>query len=237
VTNDSLVAAQRAGPGRGRPTPGLGRWSVVAAARAGDRDDDVCRILRVLLSRYGFLSRELVDRESIGLRWNEAYPALQRMEWRGDVERGVYVSDLSGPQFAVAGWHHALRDGHEAGGPQLLHVMDPANLLGDVGSIARVPRRGPGNYVVVRGGQPLVAVEARARRLVPLADLSAGERREALSLLVRLVRRAGQRPSIRVETWDGVPAAASEVAGDLATLGFIRDDQAMVLYRSFRGPT
>jgi ATP-dependent Lhr-like helicase len=237
VTNDSLVAAQRAGPGRGRPTPGLGRWSVVAAARAGDRDDDVCRILRVLLSRYGFLSRELVDRESIGLRWNEAYPALQRMEWRGDVERGVYVSDLSGPQFAVAGWHHALRDGHEAGGPQLLHVMDPANLLGDVVSIARVPRRGPGNYVVVRGGQPLVAVEARARRLVPLADLSAGERREALSLLVRLVRRAGQRPSIRVETWDGVPAAASEVAGDLATLGFIRDDQAMVLYRSFRGPT
>ena len=235
VTNDSLVAAQRAGPGRGRPTPGLGRWSVVAAARAGNRDDDVCRILRVLLSRYGFLCRELVDRESIELRWSEAYAALQRMEWRGDVERGVYVSNLSGPQFAVAGWHHVLQAGHEEGRLQLLHVMDPANLLGDVMPIARVPRRGPGNYVVVRGGQPLVAVEARARRLVPLADLSVGERREALSLLVRLVRRAGQRPSIRVETWDGAPAATSEIAGDLAALGFIRDDQAMVLYRSFRG--
>jgi len=57
-----------------------------------------------------------------------------------------------------------------------------------------------------------------------------------LSLLVHLVRRAGQRPSIRVEMWDGVPAAASEVADDLAALGCIRDDQAMVLYRSFRGP-
>jgi ATP-dependent Lhr-like helicase len=236
VMNDSLVAAQRAGPGRGRPTPGLGRWSVVAAARAGDRDDDVGRILRVLLSRYGFLCRELVDRESIGLRWSEAYAALQRMEWRGDVERGVYVSGLSGPQFAVAGWHHALHEGPEVGGMHLLHVMDPANLLGEVVPIAHVPRRGPGNYVVVRGGRPLVAVEARARRLVPLADLSVGERREALSLLVRLVRRAGQRPSIRVETWYGVPAATSEVAGDLAALGFIRDDQAMVLYRSFRGP-
>jgi ATP-dependent Lhr-like helicase len=113
--------------------------------------------------------------------------------------------------------------------------MDPANLLGDVVPIARAPRRGPGNYVIVRGGQPLVAVEAWAKRLVPLADLSAGERREALSLLVRLVRRAGQRPSIRVETWDGASAVASEVAADLAALGFIRDDQAMVLYRSFRG--
>ena len=85
------------------------------------------------------------------------------------------------------------------------------------------------------GGRPLVAVEAWARRLVPLADLSAGERREVLSLLVRLVRCVGQRPSIRVETWDGAPAAAGEVVGDLAALGFIRDDQAMVLYRSFRG--
>ena len=85
------------------------------------------------------------------------------------------------------------------------------------------------------GGRPLVAVEAWARRLVPLPDLSAGERREALSLLVRLVRCVGQRPSIRVETWDGAAAAASEVAGDLAALGFIRDDQAMALYRSFRG--
>jgi hypothetical protein len=66
--------------------------------------------------------------------------------------------------------------------------------------------------------------------------LSAGELREALFLLPHLVRRAGQRPSIRVETWDGVPAAASEVADDLAALGCIRDDQAMVLYRSFRGP-
>jgi hypothetical protein len=85
------------------------------------------------------------------------------------------------------------------------------------------------------GERPLVAVEAWARRLVPLPDLSAGERREALPLLVRLVRRVGQRPSIRVETWDGAPTATGEVAGDLAALGFIRDDQAMVLYRSFRG--
>jgi hypothetical protein len=38
-----------------------------------------------------------------------------------------------------------------------------------------------------------------------------------------------------VETWDGASAVASEVAADLAALGFIRDDQAMVLYRSFRG--
>jgi ATP-dependent Lhr-like helicase len=114
--------------------------------------------------------------------------------------------------------------------------MDPANLAGDVVPVACAPRRGPGNYVIVRGGQPLVAVEAWARRLVPLADLSVGERREALFLLAHLVRRAGQRPSIRVETWDGVPAAASEVADDLAALGCIRDDQAMVLYRSFRGP-
>jgi hypothetical protein len=71
--------------------------------------------------------------------------------------------------------------------------------------------------------------------LSPLADLDAGERREALSLLSQLVRRVGQRPSIRVDTWDGAPATDSVAANDLAALGFIRDDQAMVLYRSYRG--
>ncbi len=235
VTNDSLVAAQRPGPGRGRPTPGLERWSVVDARRESGREDDACVILRVLLARYGLLARELVDRDPIGLRWSEAYPELSRMEWRGDVDRGLFVSGLPGPQFALPGWRSSVQGEGERGAIRLVHVMDPANLFGDLAPTAGLPRRGPGNYVVARGGRALLGVEGWAKRLVPLEDLAADERREALSLLPRLVQRAGQRPSIRVETWGDVPAGESDAAEDLAALGFIRDDQAMVLYRSYRG--
>lgn len=236
VTNDSLVAALRSGPGRGVPTPGLGRWSVVREAAARDREEDVSLILSVLLSRYGFLSREMLDRESIGVRWSEAYPLLSRMEWRGEVDRGLFVSGLSGLQFAVPGMQNELRQ-PAGGGVRLLHIMDPALLVGDVVRTEDAPRRGPGNYVIVDAGRPLVGIEARAARLVPLCDLSAEERRAALALLPLLVRRAGQLPRIRVETWAGVPAAASEAAADLAAVGFVRDDQTMVLYRSFGGTT
>jgi ATP-dependent Lhr-like helicase len=178
----------------------------------------------------------MLDRESIGVRWSEAYPLLSRMEWRGEVDRGLFVSGLSGLQFAVPGMQNELRQ-PASGGVRLLHIMDPALLVGDVVRTDDAPRRGPGNYVIVDAGRPLVGIEARAARLVPLCDLSAEERRAALALLPLLVRRAGQLPRIRVETWAGVPAAASEAAADLAAVGFVRDDQTMVLYRSFGGTT
>jgi ATP-dependent Lhr-like helicase len=235
VTNDSLVAAQRPGPGRGRPTPGLERWAVVEAPTEGHREDQVAAILRALAARYGLLTRELVNRDPVRLRWSEAYPALSQMEWRGDVDRGLHVSGLGGPQFAVPEWRASVPEADEETRLRLLHVMDPAYVLGELVPSPGLPRRGPGTYVIVRGGRPLISVEAWARKLSPLADLDAGERREALSLLSQLVRRVGQRPSIRVDTWDGAPATDSVAANDLAALGFIRDDQAMVLYRSYRG--
>ena len=235
VTNDSLAVALRAGPGRGKPVAVMGRWSVVREPALQEDDESTAAALRVLLSRYGVLSRELLGREGVGLRWGQAYPILSRMEWRGEVDRGFFVSGLSGPQFAFPDARDALRKegGEEA--VRLVHVMDPACVIGDIVAESGLPRRAPGNYVVVRGGRALVAVEGRGARLVPLVDLSSAERRAALALLPRLVRRTGQPPRVRVETWDGIPAAASEAAADLAEAGFVRDDQAMVLYRQFGG--
>jgi ATP-dependent helicase Lhr and Lhr-like helicase len=120
-------------------------------------------------------------------------------------------------------------------GIHLLHVMDPACVLAG-GTTGGLPRRGPGSYVILRGGRPLVAVEARGARLMPLADLSSEERRLALALLPRIVQRRGRHPRLRVETWNGTPAAASAAAADLAAAGFVRDDQSMVFYRGFGGP-
>ncbi len=233
VTNDSLAAAQRAGPGRGKPTPGLGRWSAVAEEKVGEREEKVCALLSAMLARYGFASREILGRETTEVRWSEAYPLLSRMEWRGEVDRGFFVLGLSGPQFAEFGMRDALRREQASHGMRLLHVLDPALLLGDAVPASGAPRRTPGNYVVVEGGRPILAVEAHAARLTPMVDLAPEARRAALDLLPQLVRRAGQPPRLRVETWDDTPAAASEAAEDLAAVGFLRDDQAMIFYRRF----
>lgn len=245
VTNDSLVAAVRLRPkpltasARAAGHPAVaGRWSVVADP-VERSEEDVVRLLRLVLSRTRVLCRETLERDPVGVRWSEAYGLLSRMEWRGEVDRGVFVSGLSGPQFTAPGGGAELVGEHGEDGPVLLGTCDPANLCGEAFPVVRpsgeryVVRRLPGNYLVFRAGVPILAVEAHGARLVPLADLDTAERRSAFSLLARLVRHAGQRAAVRAETWDGVPVGDTPAVEDLASVGFIREDQAMILYRDF----
>jgi ATP-dependent Lhr-like helicase len=239
VSNDSFRAIVR--PRRTTRRRPLGRWAVPASRGARDRETEIDAALRVLLSRYGFLCRELVDRERIGVRWSEAYPALTRMEWRGEVERGLFVSGLSGAQFADRVGRDELLRVAEKERPVLLQVNDPANLFGDVVPIVTpagdrwVVRHHPGNYLVVRGGDPMLAIEGGGARLTSLRELRDEERRPALELLRELVRRPDQPASLHVESWDGRAVIETPVAADLAALGFVREDRVMILYRSFGG--
>lgn len=215
-----------------------GRWSVVADP-AKRSEGDVVRLLRLALSRTQVLCRETLERDPVGVRWSEAYGLLSRMEWRGEVDRGVFVSGLSGPQFAATGAGAELAAERGEDDPVLLGACDPANLCGEAFPIVRpngdryAVRRLPGNYVVFRAGAPIVAVEAHGARLVPLVDLDATGRRSAFSLLAELVRHAGQRAAVRVETWDGAAVSDTSAAEDLASVGFIREDRTMILYRDF----
>ena len=254
VTNDSLVAATRSRPkpavvaarGGGRDVgrrvghPAMpGRWSLATEPATPKGEEDVVRLLRLCLGRSRVLCRETIGRDPIRLRWSEAYGLLSRMEWRGEVERGDFVSGLSGPQFAALGVGSELMEERHEEEPHLLSSCDPANVYCDVLPVVRpdgeryVVRRLPGNHLVLRGGAPLLAVEAHGARLVPLADLDAAERRAVFALLPRLVRHAGQRAAVRVETWDGAPVADTPAAEDLAFVGFVREDRAMILYRDF----
>jgi len=248
VTNDSVAPAWAGRPdlrlwrGRKRPSWGGGRWSVRSGIDRGESDDDVRTRLRILLDRYGVLSRELCEREPIGPRWRTAYPILSRMEWRGDVDRGLFVTGLSGPQFAAPGVADELA---AAGGVAderfvLVNVLDPANVWGDVLPV-RAPdgvryavRHHPGNHLVLRDGRPVLAVENRGERLIPLVDLGDDERRGAIGILAKLVG-GRHRAAIRVRTWAGRPVTETPAAADLERLGFMREDRAMILYRSFGG--
>ncbi len=245
VTNDSLAMAVRprpkpaATPARtaGRPVV-AGRWSVTPAPERRS-EEDTARLLRLALSRTRVLCRETLERDPVGVRWSEAYGLLSRMEWRGDVDRGVFVSGLSGPQFVAPGAGGELAGERGEDGPILLGTCDPANLCGDVVPVVRPNgdrysvRRLPGNSIVFRAGVPILAVEAHGARLVPLVDLDAAGRRSAFSLLAELVRHAGQRAAVCIETWDGTAVSDTSAADDLASVGFIREDRTMILYRDF----
>lgn len=246
VTNDSLRPAWSGGPRRDRwegrrPREpwGAGRWSLVPRLLKERSDEEIRIGLRFLLNRCGILSREMIQREGLGIRWSEAYPILSRMEWRGEVERGLFVSGLSGPQFATTDASVGIHRSPEDRGTVLLNVNDPANLYGAPFPVIRSNnqrysvRHHPGNYLIVRAGRPILAIEKYGARLIPLAEIEPAERSEAVGLLPLLLERSIRRTAIRIFTWDGQPVTSSLVALDLRELGFMEEDERMILYRDF----
>ncbi len=245
VANDSLDPAMGNAPQpaqwqsrRRRPLWGKGRWSVLPGAESIEARD-LRPFLRQLLHRYGVLSREVLAHEGTDLSWRDVYPVLTRMEWAGEVERAFYISGLSGPQFASREAARILARDEGDTGVVLLNVNDPVHLYGrffpvlQANGEAYTIRHHPKNYVVLENGHPILGVENNGERLVPLGPLSEHQRLSALALLGRLVEGRERAASIRVLSWDGSPVLGTSVEGDLLTLGFVREDPGMVLYRSY----
>ena len=84
---------------------GAGRRALVAGPGTPsadiDRDELAEAVAELLLHRWGVVFRDLVLRESIRFPWREVQRALRRLEDRGLVRGGRFVTGFSGEQFAL----------------------------------------------------------------------------------------------------------------------------------------
>ncbi len=88
---------------------------------------------RQLLKRYGVVLRELVVREAAAPRWRELVRVFRRLEARGEIRGGRFVSGFMGEQFALPEALEALRAVRRIparGKPTIVHASDPMNLAG-----------------------------------------------------------------------------------------------------------
>jgi ATP-dependent helicase Lhr and Lhr-like helicase len=158
---------RRSGQGSGRssrPRHAAGRWSLLFSAEGGDRAVAVEATCRMLLNRYGVVFRELLAREALLPRWRELVMAFRRMEDRGEVRGGRFVSGFLGEQFALpvaVESLRALRKLEPNGETVSLSAADPLNLVGIVVPGERVPAIS-GKSVTYRDGVPVDAVESSA---------------------------------------------------------------------------
>jgi ATP-dependent Lhr-like helicase len=112
----------------------------------------------VLLARYGVVFRELLARESILPRWRDLLIAFRRLEDRGEIRGGRFVSGFIGEQFALpvaAESLRAMKTLPPGGDIITISAADPLNLVGIVVPGERVPAIS-GKHVSFRDG---VAVE------------------------------------------------------------------------------
>jgi len=133
------------GQGRGRssrPRHSTGRWSLLYSAEACGRSRALEATCWMLLRRYGIVFRELLTRESILPKWRELLMILRRLEDRGEVRGGRFVSGFLGGQFALPVAVESLRAmRHEQPYSETIPVSaaDPMNLVGIVVPGERVP--------------------------------------------------------------------------------------------------
>jgi ATP-dependent Lhr-like helicase len=136
---------RRSGQGSGksnRPRHSAGRWSLLYPPHGEDSGRSVESVCRVLLERYGVVFRELLARESMLPRWRDLLIAFRRLEDRGEIRGGRFISGFIGEQFALPVAVESLRAMKNlplTGETVTISAADPLNLAGIVVPGERVP--------------------------------------------------------------------------------------------------
>lgn len=152
----SLIDPKRRALGGPRHT--RGRWSLLWGLENQDRQKTADATCKMLLKRYGVIFREVISRETNTLTWRELLMSLRRMEDRGEVRGGRFVSGFLGEQFALPLAVDSLRAYRKRQISEVTYTVaatDPLNLGGILVPGEKIPAM-PGKLVQVVDGIKVV---------------------------------------------------------------------------------
>ncbi len=142
LVNPKRRSGQGAYRSAGRPRHSHGRWSLIDFGGNCGIDEHLESVAWMILRRYGVVFREVLVRESNLPRWGEIIPVLRRLEARGEIRGGRFVSGFVGEQFALSESVESLR-AHKNLAPSAtiitVSASDPLNLVGLIVPGDRVP--------------------------------------------------------------------------------------------------
>jgi ATP-dependent Lhr-like helicase len=160
---------RRRAEGRGRscrPRHVGGRWSLLRTGHKSLPLSDQTQtesLARRLLQRYGVVFRDLLARESVLSSWRDLLVCYRRMESRGELRGGRFVSGFTGEQFALSDALESLRALKKRPDTQQdikISAADPLNLAGVILPGHRIAAV-PSNFVVFRDGMVIRTVTSR----------------------------------------------------------------------------
>jgi ATP-dependent Lhr-like helicase len=164
ITSDGFI---------GRRPERAGRWSILIADV--DREEAVETQARALLKRYGVIFRRLLTREPNAAPWRELARVYRRLEARGEIRGGRFVTGMSGEQFALAEAVTQLREIRRTpsdGRLTVISACDPLNLIGILTSTDRI-RAIAGTRIAYRDGIPVAVMEGDFLRPFDQPDIEA----------------------------------------------------------------
>jgi len=202
VTSDSFAAVRTmvggSSPRKGRRRPArsaaqlpVGRWSrFPGELTPPSREEHLERWCRQLLRRYGVVFRDLLVRESAAPSWPDLVRVYRRLELRGDVRGGRFVTGVGGEQFAdeqAVGELRSVREAGPDGTWQILSAVDPLNLVGIVLNGPRITATQK-NALILRDGCCIAA-----KQMGQITFLSAVDK-EAEAAMRRALQTGRQMP-------------------------------------------
>jgi ATP-dependent Lhr-like helicase len=204
------------------------------------------RQARMLLQRYGILVKEWYRREQGLLPWYHLFQVLKRLEWRGEIRRGYFVSGLSGVQFALPAALELLEKINSAPSPPdeapvLLSSLDPAlpygggldwGLTDPDGNPVKIVRSAS-NHVVLAAGEVILVSENHFQRLLALRNLSESMWQAVIQLLkdhLKMPYPLKKHNRIEIHQINHLPAVEGPFAKRLMDSGFEKDGDNLVLW-------
>lgn len=159
-----------------------GRWSLLQTftgdnaqrnprGEAGLDDEQMERLAIIYLQRWGVVFRALIEKESLAPPWRPLLAVYRRMELKGTVRGGRFISGVGGEQFAFSETIDSLRklknarETSASASHYCLSATDPANLINLILPTRKLARLA-GNRVLYRGGVPIALMESGEIRLL-----------------------------------------------------------------------
>ncbi len=177
-----------------------GRWSLL-----GDRTGGQAELAaKTYLRRYGIVFKRLLARETGAPPWRELLMTYRRLEARGEIRGGRFVSGMSGEQFALpeaVGQLRAIRRLEGGGHLVAIGAADPLNLTGIITPGERVTGV-TRNRILYRDGVPVLALEAGETKPIGTEEPPTPE-------MIQALVRKSMSPALRARlAMSGMPAAS-----------------------------
>jgi len=177
-----------------------GRWALVKrhpASITGDRPDEAVEmVVRTLLRRWGVIFWRLLAREADWLPpWRDLLSCCRRLEARGELRGGRFISGFSGEQFATPEAVTLLREMRRRTPTEQYVSLSAADPLNLVGILTPGPRLSSlaGNRLLYRDGLPVATLAADEVHY--LVELSPKDQWDAKTALLRRYAPAEPEPS------------------------------------------
>ena len=225
--------------------PNMGRWYLAGKTDLPRTAEGLFNHINRTLDRYGLISKDIAGIEKDMYKWSDIYVFLKNNEYTSGIKRGLYVSGMSGIQFARDKDLELIRM-QDAQNDEEQYVTlcscDPANPYKDILNGVS-PFRSPksqGTALVFRNGLPVLAVKEYGSGIQPMSNDEEVLKKAAVCFIDSFNARTfwTARKNIYTEYWgssssegESIKIENSPIYETLLEKGYNRDYSGITFWR------